>query len=159
MCFNLIQKIEAKSARLDTERVWNAPWPTLNITYRNVTKVYFRAVSVSFDDYIARRKWNFAEASTPGPRELLGSTPALQWDSELPPTKDYKERTERLPAPSTLKPGFYFIVASHNNTFGGSDDQVTVAPVWVSDLALILRNRYDRELHSGLSSRRRVASR
>ena len=102
-------------------------WPTLNITYRNVTRVYFRAVSVSFDDYIARRKWNFGGVNAYDRDELLGSTPALQWDSEPPPTKDYKERTERLPAPSTLKPGFYFIVASHNNTFGGSDDQVTVA--------------------------------
>ncbi len=150
MCFNLIQKIEAKSARLDTERIWNAPWPTLNVSYRNVTRVYFRAVSVNFDDYIARRKWNFGGVNAYDRDELLGSAPALQWDAELPPTKDYKERTERLPAPSTLKPGFYFIIASHDDTFGGRDDQVSVAPVWVSDLALVLRNRYDREWHSGL---------
>src|SRR5262249_16713083 len=43
-CYNLAQEIEAKSASLETERVWNSPWPTVNVRYRNLTKVYFRAV-------------------------------------------------------------------------------------------------------------------
>ncbi len=43
-CYNLIQQIEAKSVDVTTERVWNDPWPTLDVRYRNVTKIYFRAV-------------------------------------------------------------------------------------------------------------------
>ena len=149
MCFNLIQQIEAKSAQLDTERVWNAPWPTLNVTYRNVTKVYFRAVPVNFDDYVARTRWNFGYVDTDQRKRLLAATPALEWNADLPPTKDYKEHTEKLPAPTTLKPGIYFIVASHDPAFGEKENQVSLASVWVSDLALVLQSRNDGEPHSG----------
>ncbi len=149
MCFNLIQQIEAKSAQLDTERVWNAPWPTLNVTYRNVTKVYFRAVPVNFNDYVARTRWNFGYVDTDQRKRLLAATPALEWNADLPPTKDYKEHTEKLPAPTTLKPGMYFIVASHDPAFGEKENQISLASVWVSDLALVLQSRNDGEPPSG----------
>src|SRR5690606_7707517 len=50
LCRNLVQRIEAPSASLHTEYVWNAPWPTLDVTYRNVDHVYFRAVPLRFAD-------------------------------------------------------------------------------------------------------------
>jgi hypothetical protein len=143
MCFNLIQQIEAKSARLDTERVWNAPWPTLNVTYQNVTKVFFRAVPVSFDDYVTRSRWNFGGIDDDRRKQVLGAAPALEWNAELPPTLDYKPHTEKLPAPTTLKPGFYFIVASHDRMFGEMENQLSMAAVWVSDLALVIQVRND----------------
>ncbi len=40
-CYNLIQQIEARSSQASTERVWNKPYPTIDVTYRNVTKIYF----------------------------------------------------------------------------------------------------------------------
>ena len=143
MCFNLIQQIEAKSAQLDTERVWNAPWPTLNVTYRNVTRVYFRAVAANFDDCVARARWSFAGINEDQSKELLAATPALEWNADLPPTTDYKPRTEQLPAPTTLKPGFYFVFASHEPTFRAANNQIGVATVWVSDLALVMQFRSD----------------
>jgi uncharacterized protein YfaS (alpha-2-macroglobulin family) len=149
MCFNLIQQIEAKSAQLDTERVWNAPWPTLNVTYRNVTKVYFRAVAFDFRDYISQTRWGFGNVQPERQERLLEATPALAWNADLPPTRDFKQRTEQLPAPTSLKPGFYFILASHDGSFGGGVDQVSLATVWVSDLALVLQSRYDGRPQSG----------
>jgi hypothetical protein len=143
MCFNLIQQIEAKSAQLDAERVWNAPWPTLNVTYRNVTKVYFRAVSVDFDDYITRARWGFGGIDDELRKQLLLATPVLEWNADLPPTKDYKPRTEELPAPTKLKPGCYFIVASYDPTFGEMENQVSIGSIWVSDLALVMQVRND----------------
>jgi hypothetical protein len=149
MCFNLIQQIEAKSAQLDTERVWNAPWPTLNVTYRNVAKVYFRAVSFDFDDYVARMRWGFGQIDDDLRKQLLIATPVLEWNADLPPTKDFKPRTESLPAPTTLKPGFYFIVASHDRMFGEMENQISLAAVWVSDLALVTQLRSDGEPPGG----------
>jgi uncharacterized protein YfaS (alpha-2-macroglobulin family) len=139
MCFNLIQKIEAKSAQLDTERVWNEPWPTLNVEYRNVTKVYFRAVRVDFDDYVAKARWSLGGVSENEREKLLSTAPEFAWSADLPPTKDYRQRTEKLPAPTTLRPGFYFIFASHDPSFGEGKNQVSYAAVWVSNLALVLR--------------------
>jgi tetratricopeptide (TPR) repeat protein len=150
MCFNLIQRIEARSARLETERVWNAPWPTLNLTYRNVTKVYFRAVAVDYPRYIEQLNWESGRSSREVVDQLLTKEPALAWDAPLPATADFKERTERLPAPTSLKPGFYFIVASHEPTFRELGGQVGFTTVWVSDLALVTRTRADGLPQGGL---------
>ena len=43
-CRNLIRKIEAKSSSVRTERVWNAPFPKIQLRYRNLTKAYFRVI-------------------------------------------------------------------------------------------------------------------
>jgi hypothetical protein len=140
-CYNLIQQIEAKSATIQTERVWNEPLPDIQVTYRNVTKVYFRAVPFSADEAIqsAWRYINQDELKT-----LLAIEPALQWSAELPATPNYQQRIEKLPAPRGLEKGFYFIIASHDPSFQQKDNQVSVVPVWVSDLALVMRS-FDRE--------------
>ncbi len=150
MCYNLILEIEDKFAQLTTESVWNAPWPTLDVEYRNVTKVYFRAIRFDFKGQIARMGWGRPGFGVNVRKELLGDPPALEWSADLPPTRDFKQRTERLPAPTTLGPGFYFIVASYDPAFGSRDNQVSAAAVWVSDLALVLRARMDGAAHSGL---------
>lgn len=141
MCYNLIQQIEAKSAQLHTESIWNAPWPTLDLTYRNVTKVYFRAVRVDFSERLKKDRRD---------DDLLKRTPVLEWEADLLPTSDYKERIEKIPAPTTLKPGYYMIVSSHDRSFSNSHNQVSATAVWVSDLALVLRLRHDSSTQSGL---------
>ena len=140
LCFNIIKAIEARSAAIQTERVWNDPLPAITVTYRNVTKVFFRAVPYDFEAVIKSRRWNlyfgFDDAQR---KELLSRKPALEWNTELPATTDFKEHVEKLPAPKDLKPGFYFIVSSHEASFDGNNHPVSVAPLWVSDLALVMR--------------------
>ena len=43
--------------------------------------------------------------------------------------------------PEKLRPGYYFIAASHDENFGEKDNIVSMADVWVSDLAIITRSR------------------
>ena len=83
-CFNLIQQIEAPSARLETEQVWNAPWPTLDVAYRNVTKVYFRAFPANFEEQLLRSRWGYGGVDHEHLQQLLGTTPALAWEADLP---------------------------------------------------------------------------
>jgi hypothetical protein len=148
-CFNLIQQIDSPSISLATEHVWSAPWPTLDVTYRNLNHVYFRAVSVDFDDYVKRAHWNFGNFERERLAELLAVKPALAWESSLPATPDFKPRTENLLAPQSLKPGFYAVFASCNPEFTGVNNQVSMAGVWVSDLALVLQTRYDASEQTG----------
>lgn len=140
-CYNLIQQLQAKSARIATERVWNAPWPTVRVTYRNVDKVFFRAVAYDFEAYLKTQKWGVGNLDENQQQNLLGRVAAKTWMAELPATKDLQERTEEVPVPQDLKPGFYFIVASHDESFGGKDNQCSYTAVWVSDLALVIRQR------------------
>jgi hypothetical protein len=136
-CYNLIQQIEARSASIQTERVWNEPLPDITVTYRNVTRVYFKAVAVTFDDFAAPYWWGLNQEQR---QTLLAAEPALQWDADLPATADYKQRTQSLPAPKGLAKGFYYLIASHDPSFQEKDNQVSVAPLWVSDLALVVRD-------------------
>ncbi len=138
-CHNLIESIEARSSSIQIERVWNAPWPTISVRYRNLTNVWFRVVAVDWADFLDRRR-NRPEQLNPREREeLLQRKVEREWSSALPPTADFKERTAELPVPEGLPAGFYFLIASHRADFGESDNTVTFSDFWVSTLALIAR--------------------
>ncbi len=146
-CLNLLAEIERKSASLVTERVWNRPWPDIRVTYRNVDRVYFRAVPYDFENLIQHPLHHDREAFL---SRLVSREPAKAWRETLPPTEDYRERTELLPAPEDLEPGFYILLASHDPEFGAGDNQITFVPVWVSDLAVVTRHTISRNLMQGL---------
>ncbi|MBM3889797.1 MAG: hypothetical protein FJ388_11825, partial [Verrucomicrobia bacterium] len=148
--------IEAKSAAITTERVWqsgaslrlanenNNPGkpeacPTITVRYRNVTEVHFRAVAWDWTEFLQKNRSRPEWLNDRDRKELMARRPVLEWSAKLPPTPDYKERAEQLPAPDTLKPGFYLIVASHDPAFADMDNQITYADVWVSELALVIR--------------------
>jgi len=141
LCHNLIAEIESKSARITTEHVWNSCQPKLEAHYRNVTDVYFRAVAWKWESFMGRPYYYPDQLDEKDHKALLAKTPDLEWSAKLLPTKDFKERSELLPAPQTLKPGFYFIIASHDPKFSDNDNQVSLCSVWVSDLALVIRTR------------------
>jgi len=141
-CHNLIEEIESKSLSLvASENVWNAPGPTLEITYRNLDRAWLRLVPCDFAELAARGR-------APGPQgigaedfsALLQRTPRRQWSVTLPPTPDYRARTERVPVPAGLPPGCYLLVSSARADFAEAENTIAAAAVWVSDLALVLRN-------------------
>jgi uncharacterized protein YfaS (alpha-2-macroglobulin family) len=141
LCKNLVTEIEAKEANITTERVWNAPWPKITVRYANVDMVYFRAIPVDWNQFLERRNPRPENLSQQQRRDFLARTPALTWSAKLPATTDFKQKTLEVAAPENLKPGYYFIAASHNENFGASDNVVSMTDVWVSDLALVTRTR------------------
>jgi len=141
-CHNLIQQIEAKSSQVTTERVWNDPLPAIHVRYRNLTKVYFRVVADSYEARLKGKRYRPEYIDDRDRKALLAKEPAQQWSANLPSTKDYQERVQQLPAPKGLKPGFYFLIASHDPGFGSSNNVVTFTDFWVSDLALVVRTRH-----------------
>ena len=160
MCRNLIAELEAKSASITTERVWNcgagvAPasllkqdsadrrdaCPTLSVRYRNVTNVFFRAIPADWESFLDQKRSRPGRLPDPEKRAIIAKTPALAWSAKLPPTDDFREATFSTPAPTTLKPGFYFIAASHDAQFSEKENVVSLTDVWVSELALVTRTR------------------
>ena len=142
LCYNLLRQIESKSSSILTERVWNAPWPMIRVNYRNLTRVYFRAVG---QDWVARLKNGRNRSqwlSDDDRKTLLAAKPERAWSAELPATDDFRDRVEELPAPKDLKPGFYFLLASHDPDFGSRDNVVSIVDVWVSSLALVMRSQW-----------------
>ena len=162
LCHNLVAEIEAKSASISTERVWdcfdgsgvglpkstgngdaNTPegCPAITVSYRNIDAVYFRAIRSDWELFLQKRHNRPEGLSEAERRELIKQPPALEWSEQLAATTDFKEKTAVLQAPDKLKPGFYFIVASHDPKFGENENIVSLVPVWVSDLALVTRTR------------------
>ena len=141
LCHNLVQEIDAKAASISTERVWNKPLPKISVRYRNVTNIYFRAVAWDWNEFLEKRHRRPENLNDRERQDLLAKQPALAWSAELAPTTNYKERLQELPAPDSLRRGFYFIIASHDPEFSERNNQVTYTDVWVSDLALIVRPR------------------
>ena len=64
------------------------------------------------------------------------------WSADLPATEDFQERVEHITPPDDVKPGSYYLIASHNESFDLGNNHVSFCEVWVSDLALVTRNRY-----------------
>ncbi len=148
-CFNLIRRIEAKSSQVTTERVWNEPTPTIDVHYRNVAEIHFRIVPFDFEAYATSMRGSPESLNREQRAALLKQTPALAWSAALPATEDFQERTERLVAPRELKPGSYFLIASHNRAFDDNDNLVSFAEFWVSDLALVIRTEQGAETLEG----------
>ncbi len=121
--------------------MWNQPLPTIDVRYRNVTKIYLRVVDFDFDSYIKSNRWQPEQLNASQRKALLARTPVKAWSADLPATADFQERVEPLPAPQGLKPGSFFLIASYNEQFNDTDNQVSFAEFWVSDLALVIRMR------------------
>lgn len=137
-CANLIAEIDAPQMNFQTEFVWGPPSATLDLTYRNVRKAFFRAVPLNYREFLQQTQ-RHGQISESLVGEALAAKPALAWEAALPVTTDFKLRTERLAAPSTLPAGFYLVLASADRSFATKDNRLGAAAVWVSDLALVMR--------------------
>lgn len=139
LAVNLIAEIEARSATTIAERIWNKPWPAIEVRYRNVDQVHFRLIPWNWDVFLEpkhRRPENLSEAER---NQVLARTPSRAWSQSLPPTADFKEHRFHAPIPTDIEPGFYFLAASHRPDFLPGQNQLSLTDVWVSDLALVLR--------------------
>jgi uncharacterized protein YfaS (alpha-2-macroglobulin family) len=142
LCFNLIQQIEAKSSSVLTERIWTDPLPQIAVTYKNLTKVYFRVVKADYIDRLRKSQWRPEFLSQPDAQALLQINPVQSFEHNLPPTPDYKNRTEKIPAPQGLPHGFYYLIASHAPDFSANNNTVVYADFFVADLAVVERQDY-----------------
>ncbi|MFP6668855.1 MAG: MG2 domain-containing protein, partial [Pirellulales bacterium] len=140
-CHNLIQQIEAKQSSITVERVWNDPLPQVFVNYKNLTKIYLRAVPYDFEQLLKGRQYRPESLDKNGQKALLAKQPAKAWSADLPATDDYHQRVEEIAVPKDLKPGFYFLAASHREDFGATNNVVTFTDFWVSDLAIVMRVR------------------
>ena len=145
-CYNLVKQIEAKQVSIHVERVWNEPWPQVQVQYKNVEKVYFRMVEYDWIQLTKGQRWSLEQLDRNALIALTRRKPAAEWQVDLPATPDYQLREESVDAPNDLKPGFYFILASHHENFRNENNNITsYAPMWVSRLALVTRtnSRHD----------------
>jgi len=79
------------------------------VTYRNLTKTYFRLVKAEFAAQLQRQRWRPEQLDQNEQQAILRQKPELEFTRDLPATPDYKQRVEAFPAPSeVLGAGFFY---------------------------------------------------
>jgi hypothetical protein len=141
-CFNLVKQIEAPELQLATERVWAAPWPSIKVTYRNLTKVHFRVVSFDIDAHLKSNRYSPLQLDENQRRALLAQPTALRWSADLAATDDYQQKQVELPPQTDLKPGAYYLIASANEQFTDNNNPIQFCEFWLSNLSIVVRNRH-----------------
>jgi len=147
LCFNLIQSIDSKSSVLATERVWIPGADTsrtpneIMVRYKNITEAHFRIIRGDWSERMKSGDYRPEYLNDKERKALLTRKAEHEWSATLPATEDFHERKEIIPAPKDLKPGFYWLVSSHNNDFSDKSNVVNFVDVWVSELAIVLRNQ------------------
>ena len=143
MCANIVAEIESKKLSVETERNWCAPWPELTVKTKNVEKVHFRLVPVTFNELVNDTSMggNLHASSTSIDklkRDYLDRKPAKEWAEALPIKADYTEQSFAFAVPSGLKPGHYVLYAAANAEFGKDKLPLFAQHVTVTSLALAL---------------------
>ncbi|MBL8889899.1 MAG: hypothetical protein JNL67_07955 [Planctomycetaceae bacterium] len=142
-CRNLIQEIEAKNLSIQTERIWNSAGPTLQISARNLDKVYFRLVAFDFEKWSSWGMYQDPTNMEYEERLKLGTRPAAaSWTVELPTRDDYQSVYKEAGQLPDVKPGCYLLLASAHPDFVVENNQLSLTEIWVSDLAMLIREDY-----------------
>ncbi len=142
-CHNLVAQIEAKEVTILTERVWTEPYPVARVTYRNVGKAYFRVYPADWQGRLKQGLWRPEGITDEDRKSFLRQKPLATFAADLPTTDDYHARTQDVPLPKDLTPGFYFLFASSKEDFSEADNTISATDFWVSELAVVMRNRWD----------------
>jgi len=112
-CQRLVELIEQPEFEVEAMRTDAPGRRSLRISHRNVNQLHFRAFELSREEGIKGfgREWGFNSRD-----ELFSQTanrlPVASWTVNLEKRADYKKHVTYGSLPDSLKPGFYFIVAS-----------------------------------------------
>ncbi|HNV72055.1 MAG TPA: MG2 domain-containing protein, partial [Candidatus Ozemobacteraceae bacterium] len=118
------------------------PLPRIKVDYTNIDKVHFRLVKADWKQLLNEERWSTPEDVRWDKWErLMSYSAAKEWAVTLPPTPDYLARTEFTPFPE-MKKGFYHLIASWKDSFAKDNNTLFLTTVFVSDLAMITRNRW-----------------
>ena len=143
MCHNLIRSVEAPSASVTTELIWNSVKPDFSVNYKNLKQIEFRLVKYQpAPGEMQFRVWSTANRSQQQRRaEILAMPAAKQWNVDLPATEDFQLRTEKVDMPDDLGKGTWLLIGV---TGAGDKGQEVLFAEMIqrTDLAHISRSNY-----------------
>lgn len=148
-CANLIAQIEAKSIQITTERVWSDPPSAIRVQYKNMTRVHFRLYAADWKGRVRETKRSPVFLQPPEVESLLRGSPVRSWNVDLPATEDFKPASLDVDAPTDLPSDFYYLVASPHESFGETNNVVSVASLWVTNLGMVLNQAWNSDKLEG----------
>ncbi len=143
-CKTLLGKVEEKTLSITTER-FVSPNKTLKalVSYKNISKVYFRLIKVDFETY---SKW--LERSRPGDynrfltEKLLAVSPIKTWDINLKNDGDYNSHSTEILI-DALEKGHYVLLSSNNQQFKYNEATFQHSSIMSTNISYISRTNND----------------
>jgi len=134
---NLVIEINQPVLDLATEKVnvINEPFRNL-VSYRNINRVYFRAIKISREDLKAIEKKEY----DPLWATMSKLKPVKSWDIALPDQKDYQLHATEIKADG-LPQGIYILLASISPDFSISNNLLARQITYVSNISPVSNNQ------------------
>ncbi|MCX7959105.1 MAG: hypothetical protein N3B13_08670, partial [Deltaproteobacteria bacterium] len=143
MCLSKQKSIESPSYELSGMFVDTINKKSVLITYKNLTRIYFRAFRLDFFSLLNK---SYDYYLYPQYKQLdnivFGNKPDFEWSEELEETKDFNTHKKYVIQPFRDK-GLYLIAASARKNFSKSDNVIKGIYTVVSDMLIETRNDYD----------------
>jgi uncharacterized protein YfaS (alpha-2-macroglobulin family) len=138
-CTSLANIIKAKSMNLTAEDVVIPDEPSRALfTWKNVNKVYFRAVKLT-EELESRYDYRSWEDQV---KAYLKRPIVAKWEYTLPENKDFQNHSVEIKVPG-LPAGHYAIIASQIDSFPMSDNGIAIAEIWSSNISYLQRRMED----------------
>ena len=139
-CFNLVKQIEAPSLQVSTERVWGKAESTIDISYRNLDRVFFRLVKFDYLNWDWGRLRSAENFRGKPLEQLAGKQVVREWTQELPRDDEFQRQLEKCLVDFEVPSGCYVLIASGNKDFSAASNVISAKEVWGSELAVVMRN-------------------
>lgn len=138
-CLALESSIRLKNMAFTLEKVnlVNKPFRGY-LSYKNLTKVYARAVPVEFEKYL--RKYNNYDGydAKQMMQEYLKLKPAKEWEISLPDDGDFQTHYLEFKIPE-LGAGYYLVMISDKPSFEVTGNGIAYDFTWISNLSFVNR--------------------
>ena len=140
-CLRLAQSIKAPYFNIRTMSVDRNNVKSLEIQHKNITKLYFRAYKVDFENLFDQERYNFARLYRRDIRKIMSTKkPLTNWQTDLKDLGDYKTHKTYI-APQIKEKGFFVIVASANPDFRKKNNKMVGTTILLTDMVVILNQR------------------
>jgi hypothetical protein len=100
---------------------------------KNVDTAYFRVVSMDYKKFI---ELTWQQNQNEVLKKLAEEKPLLEWNINLPDTGDFQQHAAEIQIPA-LEKGFYVLIASDNEKFGGDHLASAWTYFWVTRISYI----------------------
>mmetsp|Transcript_3465 Transcript_3465/g.10725 ORF Transcript_3465/g.10725 Transcript_3465/m.10725 type:complete len:2145 (+) Transcript_3465:96-6530(+) len=141
-CRALVKMIEKPSVSVTVAKVWTSQRSVVLVRHKNIRRVHFRLVRLPHSGALECQE-ELPNPSTWVSEVLLSGQAAASWSAELPPTPDFREMVGNYTVPGKIATGRYGLVASMDPDFATATNEMSFAQLWVSDLAIVMRNDYN----------------
>lgn len=142
-CETLIKRIEKPDYSISSRANDREEKNTFNLTYRNLTKMYFRAYKVDLKSAMKSKQWRMREGlNIDSMEELTKHKLVKSWQVDLKETDDYLDRKVNV-RQELIDKGYYLVAASSKEDFSKEQNGISYVSLNITDLYAFYTNRED----------------